>query len=696
MRTTPARYPAASLTIAIALLTSVATASEAANPAVDALDEVVITQEHERQRRTSLPQFVRNPDVVTLSRRDSVTAKVELHEPRHEILFHRESESRRLLGGNSTNLQLQRDRITGNWDRTFLRTTVELAADISEEDDRRAVFRFGPHTSLVDIDYVRLGSPGNATLYYAQNAIHPETWRCVSELGIGIGAAGSSTHFLLLADTFKDCQKILQEREIDLLFADDFPAALRQALMGVYEPVYSRLSHRLGSEPGQIFAVWRPESQRNDFTFDRGWVRGGLLQFNGAALKQGLDSRQLDSLSRLLVREQIERRLLKPGPSSVFMQSAVNYLTLLTTSEMQHTTLRELSERLPEWIVECARHQGTQPDDPSTPRAMTLQCVNIVQFVYDAEARARSNGKNTIYDIWRQLLSVSFERGETGADAVAFAGSSADALRVVRGLTDGSVDWQAFATELDKLGVRVRIIQDQSGITAQVLSLEHFRDLEGFVVSEVVRGASAPVQEYDEASAKSEPLDELDEVLIDGQKPSRKPSEFISWMRRLVGQFSFSGNVDINGNGDPQDLLQVDGRSECIGYGGVRAVQCNIRVTWPERKGPNGEEIPGGVSALNPATILYGVDGNDLYVRFMIVDSKGIAEPGFGFLVGDTVTSRAPCVNTPGTCEKITRITAEPDGTRIEMNVDIERDYKRTTSYRFVLTRIGTVGREAP
>jgi hypothetical protein len=696
MLTSPAGYPAAWLALAFVLLTSVATASEPASIEFDALDDVIVTQEHERQRRMSVPRFVRNPDVVTLSRKDSVTTKVELYEPRNEIQFHRESESRRLLGGNSITLQLQRDRITAAWDRTFLRATVDLAAGINEEDDRPAVFRFGPRTSLVDIDYVRLESAGNTTLYYAKNVIHPETRRCVSELGFGVGAAGSSTHFLLLADTLKDCQKTLQDREIDLLFVDDFPATLRQALLGMYESVYSRLSHTLGSEPGQIFVVWRPDSQRNDITFERGWVRSGLLQFNGAALQQGLDSRQHDNLRKLLVREQIERRLLNPGPSSMFMQSAVNYLTLLTTSAMQQTTYRELSELLPEWIVECARHLGAQSDASSAPRAMTLPCVNVVQFVYDAEARARSNGKDTIYDIWRQLLSDSFERGETGADAAAFAGSSADALRVVRGLTEGSVDWQAFATELDKLGVRVRITQGQSGMTAQVLSLEHFRDSGGVVVSGAVHGASAPVPEHDEASSKSEPLDELDEVLIDGQKPSRKPSEFTSWMRRLVGQFTFAGYVDINGNGGPQDLLGVDGRTECIGYGRELAVQCNIRVTWPERKGPNGEEIPGGVSALNPATILYGVDRNDLYVHFMIVDSKGIAEPGFGFLVGDTVTSRAPCVNIPGTCEKITRITAEPDGKRVEMNVDIERDYRRTTSYRFVLTRIGAMGGEAP
>jgi hypothetical protein len=184
-------------------------------------------------------------------------------------------------------------------------------------------------------------------------------------------------------------------------------------------------------------------------------------------------------------------------------------------------------------------------------------------------------------------------------------------------------------------------------------------------------------------------LDELDEVLIDGRRPSRKPSEIITWMRRLVGTFTYAGHVDLHGKGEPEDLRPVTGRSDCVGFGPAPAVQCEIRITWPETKGPNGEAVMGGMSALNPAMMLYGFEPDDLGIRYMIVDSKGIAEPALGLLVGDTLTSKEPCVNTPGTCQKITKITAEPDGTLIEMQIDIERDYKRAMSYRFVLHRVG-------
>ena len=191
------------------------------------------------------------------------------------------------------------------------------------------------------------------------------------------------------------------------------------------------------------------------------------------------------------------------------------------------------------------------------------------------------------------------------------------------------------------------------------------------------------------ASPQSESADDLDEVLVDGRKPSRKPSEIITWMRRLVGQFTYEGNVDLHGKGLTDDLRPVKGRSDCVPFGPAPAVQCEIRVTWPETKGPNGEAILGGTSMLNPAMILYGFEPDDLGIRYMLVDSKGIAEPALGLLVGDTLTSKEPCVNVPGTCQKITKITAEPEGKLIEMNIDIERDYKRAISYRFVLHRVG-------
>jgi hypothetical protein len=69
MLTSSTGYPAAWLAVAFALLPSVAAASEPASLQIDALDEVIVTQDRERQRRTSLPQAARNPAIPRFTTR---------------------------------------------------------------------------------------------------------------------------------------------------------------------------------------------------------------------------------------------------------------------------------------------------------------------------------------------------------------------------------------------------------------------------------------------------------------------------------------------------------------------------------------------------------------------------------------------------------------------------------------------------
>lgn len=204
-----------------------------------------------------------------------------------------------------------------------------------------------------------------------------------------------------------------------------------------------------------------------------------------------------------------------------------------------------------------------------------------------------------------------------------------------------------------------------------------------------LRAAQAPPRETTPASATDQVEEELDEVLVDGRRPSRKASEIISWMRRLVGQFTYEGHVDLAGQGNPDDQQPVQGYGDCVPFGPAPAVQCEIRVSWPEVLAENGESIPGGVSHLDPAMILYGFEPDELGIRYMQVDSKGIAEPGgVGLVIGDTLTSRAPCVNWPGNCQRVARITAEPDLKVIDMRIDFEVDYQRVLGYRFLLRRV--------
>jgi hypothetical protein len=78
----------------------------------------------------------------------------------------------------------------------------------------------------------------------------------------------------------------------------------------------------------------------------------------------------------------------------------------------------------------------------------------------------------------------------------------------------------------------------------------------------------------------------------------------------------------------------------------------------------------------------------------MLVDSKGMAEPALGLVIGDTMVSREPCANRSANCQRVTRITAEPDLKFIDMHMDIEVDYRRVLAYRFLLRRVSSVPME--
>lgn len=200
-------------------------------------------------------------------------------------------------------------------------------------------------------------------------------------------------------------------------------------------------------------------------------------------------------------------------------------------------------------------------------------------------------------------------------------------------------------------------------------------------------GGGAPGETQPFAPAEAREREEvLDEILISGARPSRKPSEIIAWMRRLVGQFVYEGHVDLGGQGNPEEQRPVRGQADCVGFGPAPALQCEIRVTWPGVvQAQDKADIPGTISNLNPAMILYGFEPDEVAIRFMQVDSNGIAEPSLGLLVGDTLIARGPCVNQPGNCQRSTRITAAPDIKVVEMHVDIEVEFRRAQGYRFVL-----------
>lgn len=187
---------------------------------------------------------------------------------------------------------------------------------------------------------------------------------------------------------------------------------------------------------------------------------------------------------------------------------------------------------------------------------------------------------------------------------------------------------------------------------------------------------------------------ELDEVVVRGERSIRRPGfreyqQSLDWLARMVGRFVVDGHVDLKAQGSPQDILKVNGGATCVGFGVAPGVECELKIRWPEKTGPNGEKIPGGVSTLDPAVVLYGFEPVQQGIHYIVVDNEGTAEMAVGLhATADIVQSRSPCNVFPGNCERVVQITAWPDLKLIEMRIDLEVDGEKALRYLFMLHRV--------
>jgi hypothetical protein len=465
-----------------------------AKPPLDTLDEVVAESERERQRQAQLPSHIKKPDLVLVRRKSTSTVNGSIQVsmlpwiPLREIRLRASDARRRAETATMAKVltlvtfaeyarhrvEHQRDRLTTDAQSLIHRVNLEFTAGMDEADGLPAVIPFNATTSLFNIDYVRLGNSTQELVVRLSNVMDPETRRCEGELGLGGGEEDFHDRFVLLGDRFGNCDRTAKTREVDLLFADSVPHRLRQELHDIHDPVYNQFSRLLGSEPGIVFVVWRPESPRSDFRFVRSLGRTSLLLFNGPSWEHGFTSRQRDALREEVEQDQIGRRF--PG-GAVFTEAAADYLLKLARAERQQTTRRWLTMELPEWVAACARAMRLQENETSAPRGIySHDCGLVVQFVYDAVARAKSKGENSVMHTWRSLLADAYRRGLDSVASSAFLDSSAEARNMVQGLLTGSMDWTAFALELGKFGLDLRVTPGQLAPSVQVQSLTNFRD----------------------------------------------------------------------------------------------------------------------------------------------------------------------------------------------------------------------------
>lgn len=196
-----------------------------------------------------------------------------------------------------------------------------------------------------------------------------------------------------------------------------------------------------------------------------------------------------------------------------------------------------------------------------------------------------------------------------------------------------------------------------------------------------------------------ESYQELDEILVNGVKEVTDPWAYIEWLKRLVGTYSYEGNVEVAGSGVSAEHRPVVGTSLCVAFGlGVKdgvvsrnAVQCELQVHWQNVTAADGRDLPDGLAILAPAMVIYGIDWLERGIRYLQVDSRGVAEGGLGSLMGNTLVTTSTCADRPGECKRTSYITARPDGGLITMRIDIERDAVLLARQTFVLRRVGQI-----
>lgn len=195
------------------------------------------------------------------------------------------------------------------------------------------------------------------------------------------------------------------------------------------------------------------------------------------------------------------------------------------------------------------------------------------------------------------------------------------------------------------------------------------------------------------AGAPAEParVEELSEVVVSGERPTRKLADVIPWLRRLLGQYTIEGYVDLGGRGEPDEQRVVRGTGVCVGFGVAPGVQCEFNIRWPETRARGGGEILGGVSNLSPAMMLFGLEPDEVGLRYLQVDNRGLAEGSRGGIIGDTAVFRTPCADLIEGCERATRIITRSDSKLVELQVDTEIYYQVKVRYRFQLTRVAEV-----
>ncbi len=216
------------------------------------------------------------------------------------------------------------------------------------------------------------------------------------------------------------------------------------------------------------------------------------------------------------------------------------------------------------------------------------------------------------------------------------------------------------------------------------------------------------------AAADRNPRHGTRDVEYDVPPPVTERGGMGEWLLRLAGQYRVEGLATVLA----APPVGIRGSGDCAAVGAGSGVHCILNIHWtdqfeiimdPEQGPPGVYNVPGGVSYLNPAMMLMGMDPRRRGLQFLLVDNKGLPEGGAATIAGNRATLRAPCVNAPSlflamnptrkfagrppqTCERIMRIDARPGSQVVHVAIDIEVNGERAGEFQMTLRRDSKAG----
>lgn len=244
--------------------------------AAQTLDDVNVAGPPERDRQSGPATRLKNPNQARVLLQEALRVELSLFQEQTQVVFRRKSTARRLPASGTRNfgvtlqLELLPDRIVALKKPWISSVQYFLDAGVGEADGMPAHIPFGPDAALVNLEYLGLRDSGREMSISLWTAMHPQTRQCERTITVGEFWPEGISPYILLGNSLRKCRQVVEDRNGDLLFAGNIPARLEQELLELYDPIASRLSNRLGSEPGNLFVALWEDSPDADYRLEPG------------------------------------------------------------------------------------------------------------------------------------------------------------------------------------------------------------------------------------------------------------------------------------------------------------------------------------------------------------------------------------------------------------------------------------------